>query len=55
LSKYEANVVGLPVVPSTATNVEFFQVSGEVNFMRIQELGQTFGPPSDSIATEVVT
>ena len=50
-------VAGLAVAPSTEqapTNVEFREDSGKINYMRIQQVGETFGPPSDSIAVEVV-
>ena len=48
---------GLAVAPSTAqasSNVQFLQGSGRINFMVIQEAGVPYGPPSDSIASEVV-
>jgi hypothetical protein len=48
---------GLAIAPSTEqapTNVEFRQASGKINYMRIQQVGETFEPPSDSIAIEVV-
>ena len=48
---------GLAVAPSTEqapTNVEFLEASGKINYMRIQQVGDTFGPPSDSVAVEVI-
>jgi hypothetical protein len=42
------------VLATAPAHAEFLQTSGQVNLIRVQDIGQQFGPPGDVIDADVI-